>query len=116
MGPSVPLTRPPISELFSTIRESNVIESTCDYSSDPLKHHNAPLELNDAKSNIVCPSLVNIDIDTADASHRGSTVRQGTQPIDKSVDPRVKRLKNPKIIKSKEESSKKWLEVERYRV
>ena len=89
----MPNTRPPISELFSAIRESNVIESTCDYSFDPLKHHNAPLELNDAKSNLVCPSLVNIYIDIADGSHRGSTVRQVTQPVDKSVDPRVKRLK-----------------------
>ncbi len=60
---------------------------------DPLKHHNAPLELNDAEINLVCPSLVNIDIDTADDSHRGPTVRQVTPPVDKSVDPRVKRLK-----------------------
>ena len=101
MGPSVPLTRPPISELFSAIRESNVIESTCDYSFDPLKHHNAPLELNDAKSNLVCPSLVNIDIDTEDGSHRGSNVRQVTLLFDKSVDPTARRLKARRLTNRK---------------
>ena len=68
LGPSVPLTRPPISELFSAIRESNVIQSTCDYSFDPLEHHNAPLNLNDVSSDLVRPSLVNTDIDTAEDS------------------------------------------------
>ena len=76
MGPSVPLTRPPISEMFSAIRESNVIQSTYDYSFDPLEHHNAPLDLNDASSDLVHPSLVNIDIDTAEDSHCESTVRR----------------------------------------
>ncbi len=89
MRPSVPLTRPPISELFSTIRESNVIQSTCDYSFYPLEHHNAPLDLNDASSDLVHPSLVNIDIDTSEDSHRGSIVRQVALPFDKCVDPRV---------------------------
>jgi len=93
LGPSVPLTRPPISELFSAIRESNIIQSICDYSFDPLQHYNAPLDLNDASSDLVRPSLVNIDIDTAEDSHRGSTVRHVTPPFDKSVDPKVKRLK-----------------------
>ncbi len=90
--------------MFSAIRESNIIESTCDYSFDLLKHHNAPLELNDAKSNLVCPSLVKIDIDTADDSHRGSTVRQVTPPFDKSVDPRVKRLTTQRLLNRKKNS------------
>ncbi len=97
----MPNTRSPISELFSAIRESNVIESTCDYSFDPLKHHHAPLELNDAKSNLVCPSLVNIDIDNADGSHRGSNVRQVTLPFDKSVNPTVRRLKARRLTNRK---------------
>ncbi len=101
MGPSVPLTRPPISELLYVISESNVVESTCDYSFDPLKHHNAPLELNDAKRNLVCPSLVNIDIDTADGTHRGSNVRHVTLPFDKSVDPTVRRLKSRRLTNRK---------------
>ncbi len=101
LGPSAPLTRPPISELFSAIRESNVIESTCDYFFDPLKHHNAPLKLNDAKSNIGCPSLVNIDIDTADGSHRGSNVKHATLPFDKSVNPTVRRLKARRLTNRK---------------
>ena len=87
--------------MFPALRESNVIESTCDYSFDQLKHHNAPLEMNDAKSNLVCPSLVNIDIDTAEDSHRDSTVRQGTPPVDKSVDPSVKRLKTRRLLNRK---------------
>ncbi len=101
LRPSVPLTRPPISELFSAIRESNVIPSTCDYYFDPLEHHDAPLDLNDASSDLVRPSLVNIDIDTAEDSHRGSIVRQVTLPFDKSVDPRVRRLKARRLTNRK---------------
>ncbi len=101
LGPLVPLTRPPISGLFFAIRESNVVESTCEYSFDPLKHYNAPLELDDAKSNLVCPSLVSIDIDNADGSHRGSNVRQVTLPFDKSVDPTVRRLKARRLTNRK---------------
>ncbi len=97
----MPNTRPPISELFSAIRESNIIESTCDYCFDPLKHHNAPLELNDAKSNLVCPSLVNIDIDNADGSYRGSNVRQVTLPFYTSVNHAVRRLKARRLTNRK---------------
>ena len=57
--------------------------------------------MNDAKSNLVCPSLVNIDIDTAEDSHRGSTVRHVTPHFDKSVDPRVKRLKARRLLNRK---------------
>ncbi len=101
LGPSVPLTRPPISELFSPIRESNVIQSSCDYSFDPFEHHNAPLDLNDASIDLVRPSLVNTDIDISEDSHRGSTVRQIALPFDKSVDPRVRRLKARRLTNRK---------------
>ena len=101
LGPSVPLTRPPISELFSAIRESNVIESTCDYSFDPLQHHKKWIELNEKSGDLIHPMLINIDIDTAGDSHRGSTVRQVTPPFDKSVDPRLKRLKARKLTNRK---------------
>ncbi len=101
LGPSVPLTRPPISELFSAIRESNVIPSTCYYSFDPLEHHNASLDLNEISGDLVHPMPINADIDTAGDSHRGSTVRQVTPPFDKSVDPRVKRLKTRRLTNRK---------------
>ncbi len=110
-------TRPPISELFSAVRESNVIKSTCDYSFDPLRHHkNELIELNDKSGDLVHPMLINIDNDTAGDSHRGSTVRQVTSPFDKSVDPRVKRLKPRRLLNQKKKSSNKWLEVERCRI
>jgi hypothetical protein len=97
----VPNTRPPISELFSAIRESNVIESTCDYSFDPLQHHKKLIELNEKSGDLVHPMLINIDIDTAGDSHRGSTVRHVTPPFDKSVDPKVKRLKTRRLLNRK---------------
>ncbi len=51
------------------------------------------IELNDASSDLVHSNLINIDIDTAEDAHCESTVRQVALPFDKSVDPRVKRLK-----------------------
>ena len=77
--------------MFSAIRESNVIKSTCDYSFDPLQHHklNELIKLNDNWGDLVHPTLINIDINNAVDSHRGSTVRHDTLPFDKSVDPRV---------------------------
>ncbi len=89
--------------MFSAIRESNVIKSTFDYSFDPLQHHklNELIELNDNLGDLVHPMLINIDIDTAGDSHRGSTVRQVTPPFDKSVDPRVKRLKTRRLLNRK---------------
>ncbi len=86
--------------MFSVIRESNVIKSTCEYSFDPLQHHilNEFIELNDNSGDLVHPMLINIDIDTAGDSHRGSIVRQVTPPFDKSVDPRGKWLKTRRLL------------------
>ncbi len=42
-----------------------------------------------------------MDIDTAEDSHGGSTVRQVALPFEKSVDPRVKRLKARKLTNRK---------------
>ncbi len=56
------------------------------------------IELNENSGNLIRPTLINIDIDTAGASYRGSTVRHVTPPFDKSVDPRVKRLKTQRLL------------------
>jgi hypothetical protein len=59
------------------------------------------IELNENSGNLVRPTLINIDIDTAGGSHRGPTVRQVTPPFDKSVDPRFKRLKARRLSNRK---------------
>ena len=98
IGLVVPNTRPHISELFSALEESVVIESTSDYTSDPPTHHylNETIELNNVSGDLVHPACT--DIDTALDFHREPTVRQDSHPFDKSVDPGVKRLKTRRLM------------------
>ena len=101
LGLTTPNTRPPISELFLAIEESIVIESTCDYTTNPPKHHylNETIELNNVSGDLVHPAC--IDIDTTLDSHREPTVGHDSHPFDKSVDKRVKRLKTRKLMNRK---------------
>ena len=87
--------------MFSAIEESVVIETTCDYTTDPPKHNYliGTIELNTVSGDLVHPTF--IDIDTALDSHREPTVRHDSHPFDKSVDHRVRRLKTQNLLNRK---------------
>ncbi len=84
--------------MFSAIEESAVIDSNCDFTTDPPKHHylNDTIELNNVSGDLVHPAC--IDIDIALDSHQEPTVRHDLHPFDKSVDHRVKRLKTRRLL------------------
>ena len=60
---------------------------------------NETIELNNITGDLVHPAC--IDIDTTLDSHREPIVRQVPHPFDKSVDPRVKRLKARRLSNRK---------------
>ncbi len=68
--------------MFSAIEESIVIESICDYITNPPKHHylNDTIEINNVSGDLAHPAC--IDIDIALDSHREPTVRQDSHPFD----------------------------------
>ena len=60
---------------------------------------NETIELNNVAGDLVHRAC--FDIDTAVDSHRETTVRHDSHPFDKSVDPRVKRLKTRRLLNRK---------------
>ncbi len=87
--------------MLSAIKESDVIKSTCDCSTDHLTHRflNEAIKMIDVAGDIVHPT--SIDIDNEIDSHLESDIRQDLQPINKSVDPIIKRLKNRRVLNRK---------------